>query len=222
MDRSYYARKLSARSLDRVYEIAGFRVRQYLQAEIDHVRTVIESGDRVLELGCGTGRVLTALKPPGGDAWGVDNARESVHLARNRRPDCHWVVMDAAALGFRDGSFDVVIGVQNFISACKVPPEILLRECLRVTHSGGRILLSSYAASFWPHRLAWFRAQVGEGLLGAIDEDATGDGVIVGKDGFRATTFSPEDFAGLAGRVGVEAEIYEIDGSSVFCQVRKP
>ena len=49
--------------------------------------------------------------------------------------------------------------------------------------------------------------------------DATGDGVIVGQDGFRATTFSPEDFAGLAERLGVEAEIYEVDSSSVFCKI---
>ena len=219
MDRNYYAEKLSARRLDRVYEIAGPRVRQYLQAEIDHVRTVIQSGERVLELGCGTGRVLAALMPPGGDAWGVDNALESVLLARNRHPDCHWAVMDAAGLGLRGDSFDVVVGVQNFISACKVPPDVLLRECLRVVRPGGRILLSSYAEAFWPHRLGWFRAQAEAGLLGAIDEDAIGDGVIVGKDGFKATTFSPEDFTGLAARLGVAAEIYEIDGSSVFCQI---
>jgi 2-polyprenyl-6-hydroxyphenyl methylase/3-demethylubiquinone-9 3-methyltransferase len=219
MDRNYYAKKLSARRLDRVYEIAAPRVRQYLRAEIDHVRTVIQPGDRVLELGCGSGRVLAALTLPAGGAWGVDNTLESVRLARERHPEYHWAVMDAAGLGLRGGSFDVVIGVQNFISACKVPPGILLQECLRVARPGGRILLSSYAEDFWPHRLAWFRAQAEEGLLGSIDEDATGDGVIVGKDGFRATTFSPEDFSGLAARLGVAAEIFEIDGSSVFCQI---
>jgi 2-polyprenyl-6-hydroxyphenyl methylase/3-demethylubiquinone-9 3-methyltransferase len=221
MDRKYYAEKLSARRLDRVYEIAGPRVRQYLQAEIEHVRAFIQPGDRVLELGCGTGRVLAALNPAAGTAWGVDHAYESVRLARNRHPDSHWAVMDAAGLGLRDDRFDVVAGIQNFISACKVPPEILLRECLRVARPGARILLSSYAGAFWPHRLDWFRAQADEGLLGAIDEDATGDGVIVGKDGFRATTFTPENFADLAGGLGVEAEIYEIDRSSVFCKVTK-
>ena len=55
---AYYAQKLSADRLDRVYAIACPRVRQYLQAEMDHVQAAIRPGDRVLELGCGTGRVL--------------------------------------------------------------------------------------------------------------------------------------------------------------------
>lgn len=218
---AYYAQKLSAHRLDRVYTIARPRVRQYLQAEMDHVQAAIRPGDRVLELGCGTGRVLAHVARDAGMAWGVDTAFASVALARLRYPDLGWAVMDAARLGFPPGCFDLVIGVQNFISACKVPPEDLVRESLRVTRPGGRVLLSSYAEAFWPHRLEWFRDQADEGLLGAIDKDATGNGVIVGQDGFRATTFSPEDFADLARRLGADADVYEIDRSSVFCQIIK-
>ncbi len=219
MSKAYYAQKLSADRLDRVYAIAGPRVRQYLQAEMDHARAAIRPGDRVLELGCGTGRVLGHVARDAQMAWGVDFAPASVASAHSRYSDLGWAVMDAARLGFPSDCFDLVLGVQNFISACKVPPEDLVRESLRVTRPGGRVLLSSYTEAFWPHRLDWFRDQAAEGLLGAIDEDATGDGVIVGQDGFRATTFSPEDFAGLAERLGVEAEIYEVDSSSVFCKI---
>ncbi|MBL0713754.1 MAG: class I SAM-dependent methyltransferase [Desulfosarcina sp.] len=219
MNKAYYARKLNAHRLDRVYAIAGPRVRQYLQAEIDHLIDVIRSGDRVLELGCGTGRILASLARTAGRGWGVDNAAASIMLARTAHSGLHWAVMDVANLGFKARSFDVVVAVQNFISASKVPPEELLGECLRVTRPGGRILLSSYAEQFWPHRLAWFRDQAREGLLGAIDEDATGNGVIVGKDGFRATTFSPGDFANLATAAGVAAQVYEVDGSSVICRI---
>ena len=60
MSNRYYAEKLSGQRLDRVYAIAGARVRRYLEAEIAHVRTLVRPGDRVLELGCGTGRVLAA------------------------------------------------------------------------------------------------------------------------------------------------------------------
>jgi hypothetical protein len=64
MNKTYYAQRLSGHGLDRVYEIAGSRVRQYLAAEIAHVREAIRSGDWILELGCGTGRVLAALSEP--------------------------------------------------------------------------------------------------------------------------------------------------------------
>ena len=49
-----------------------------------------------------------------------------------------------------------------------------LAAAVDVTRPGGRVLFSSYAEAFWDHRLAWFRLQAREGLLGEIDEAATG------------------------------------------------
>lgn len=219
-DKTYYAQNLSADKLRRVYEIAGPRVRQYLQAEIDHLAQVIKPGDRILELGCGYGRVLAPLAEIAGQGWGVDNSPDNIDLARAEHPELNWAVMDAAHLEFEDHVFDLVFGVQNFISACKVSPQTLIKEALRVARPGGRVMLSSYADEFWPHRLAWFRAQSEAGLLGPIDEAATGDGVIVCTDGFKATTFSPEEFAALAEACGVEVEVYLVDHSSVFCEIK--
>ena len=59
-------------------------------------------------------------------------------------------------------------------------------------------------------------------LLGEIDEEATGNGVIVCKDGFRATTFSPDDFLALAANLGLAVEVFEVDESSVFCEIIRP
>lgn len=222
MDRGYYARGLSGERLDRVYELADARVRRYLEAEITHVAALLRPGDRLLELGCGCGRVLAPLARIAGRAWGIDNAPDSLRLAAGRHPALRLALMDAAALGFRDGAFDVVAGVQNFISACRVAPRALLAEARRVTRPGGRILLSSYAAAFWPHRLAWFERQAAAGLLGAIDPAATGNGVIVCTDGFRASTFSADDFAALAAAAGLAAQSYVVDESSLFCVLEVP
>jgi cyclopropane fatty-acyl-phospholipid synthase-like methyltransferase len=52
----YYAEKLSAKRLQRCYEIASPRVQQYLEAEIEHVIGHLKPTDTVLELGCGYGR----------------------------------------------------------------------------------------------------------------------------------------------------------------------
>ncbi len=222
MNKTYYAKKLNAERLRRVYEIAGPRVCQYLQAELDHLAGFVQPGDKILELGCGFGRVLAPLARIAGQGWGVDNSPESLELARTEYPDLNLSVMDAGSLDFDEHNFDLVFGVQNFISACKVPPEKLLRECLRVIQPGGRLLLSSYAEEFWPHRLKWFRQQAAEGLLGPIDEEATGNGIIICTDGFKATTFSPMEFWNLAASCGVSAKVYTVDRSSVFCEIEIP
>jgi SAM-dependent methyltransferase len=219
-DTKYYANKLSAERLRRVYDIAPPRVRRYLEAEIDYLLSRITPGDRVIELGCGYGRVLERIAAKAGLSVGIDNSLPNLLMAREvLGPSCLLFAMDAATLGFADGLFDVVACIQNGISAFKVDQLALMREALRVTCPGGRVLFSSYSARFWDHRLEWFELQAAEGLLGEIDRDQTRDGVIVCKDGFRATTFGPDDFAALAARLGRKAIIEEFDSSSVFCEI---
>src|SRR5947209_3540059 len=45
-----------------------------------------------------------------------------------------------------------------------------------------------YTPQFWEHRLEWFEIQAAHHLIGEIDYQTTGNGTIVCKDGFRATT----------------------------------
>ena len=220
--RDYYAQGLSGERLDQVYAVAGPRVRQYLEAEIVFLSGALRPGDRLLELGCGCGRVLAPISKKCAAAWGVDNALDSLKAAARRHPNLYLAAMDAAALGFSTHSFDVVAGVQNFISACKLPPRRVLEEARRVARPGGRIILSSYAETFWPHRLEWFQQQAAAGLIGPIDASATAGGVIVCTDGFRATTFSPDDFSALAAASGLQACVTTVDDSSVFCEFKLP
>ena len=231
----YYNEKLAAEALHRCYEIAPPRVREYLAAEIRFVREKLDAAGakRVLELGCGYGRFLQELGAP--DRWlvGIDTSLSSLALGRRLpacgeagRDDrsvtaaCNFLAMDAGLLGFRDASFDAVVCIQNGISALKVPPEVLMRGAVRLTRRDGLAIFSSYAERFWDERLEWFRLQAQHGLLGEIDEDATGNGEIVCKDGFRATTFAPEEFAVLLRRLRLIGDIVEVDGSSVFCIIR--
>jgi len=222
----YYAEKLSAARLKRCYEIAPPRVRQYFQAEIDRALSRIRPGDSVLELGCGYGRIMAELAGKAGRIVGIDTSLVSLIAGRDflaAFPNCFPVQSDAAQLPFFNRTFDVVICLQNGISAFHIDPRHLIEEGLRVVKPGGIFLLSSYTDRFWEHRLAWFELQAAEGLVGEIDRDKTGAGRIVCKDGFTATTFGPEDFRRLTASIGagVKTTIYEIDDSVVFCEVVK-
>ena len=94
-----------------------------------------------------------------------------------------------------------------------------MEEAMRVTRSGGTVLFSSYSERFWVDRLEWFQIQSDHGIIGEIDEDATDSGVIVCKDGFRATTVGPDEFLSLSMGLDIETQITEVDGSSIFCEV---
>ncbi len=221
----YYRSRLSSDRLYRVYEIATPRIRQYLKAEVDHVVSKIEPGDSVLEVGCGYGRILTDLAQKAAMVAGIDTSLESLRFGRDMlrgMKNCFLSGMNAIRLGFTGGSFDVVVCIQNGISAFHVDKTALFSESIRVTKPGGRVLFSSYSAKFWPDRLEWFRLQSEAGLLGEIDEEKTGDGVIVCKDGFTATTVGPDEFRTLAKGFGVDFRITEVDNSSLFCEIEIP
>ena len=222
---SYYAEKLSGRRLQRCYEIASPRVRQYLEAEIQHVLNRLKSTDFVLELGCGYGRATLRIAQVARLVVGIDTSEESLAMAQEAArvdPRCEFLQMDAVELRFPDGEFDAVVCIQNGICAFGVDQEALLREALRVVRPSGLLQFSTYSDRFWPDRLAWFESQAAEGLLGPIDHSATGDGMIVCMDGFCSGRLTPGDLQALCSRLGVEPEISEVDGSSVVCEIIKP
>jgi 2-polyprenyl-6-hydroxyphenyl methylase/3-demethylubiquinone-9 3-methyltransferase len=221
--RGYYADNLSSIRLKKVYDIAPPRVLQYLDAEIRHVLEFINQNDLVLELGCGYGRVIPDIVGESAYVVGIDNSEISLKYAADDLKEignCRFAGMNGASLGFKDNTFDVVVCIQNGISAFHVDQETLIREAVRATRRGGFCLFSSYSDKFWNDRLHWFELQSREGLLGEIDYEKTGDGIIVCKDGFKAITVSKEKFRELTDRINGKVNITEVDNSSVFCEIR--
>ncbi|MDP8208089.1 MAG: class I SAM-dependent methyltransferase [Candidatus Electryonea clarkiae] len=220
----YYAENLDAQNLKECYDIAPPRVRQYLDAELDFVLQKIKPGDQVLELGCGYGRILQQIASRSNDVVGIDNSMQSLMMAHESLgfiSNITLLGMDAERLAFPEGVFDVVICIQNGISAFKINPSVLINESWRVTKPGGYIIFSSYSDKFWHHRIEWFERQSKAGMLGEIDWIKTRNGIIECKDGFRATTFYAKDFEELTTNLNAEITISEVDDSSLFCVIRK-
>ena len=218
----YYVETLAAERLRKCYEIAPPRVRQYLQAEIEYTLSGLKGTDEVLELGCGYGRVLAFVAAAVRGTFGIDNSMSSLLMARaetREHKNCHLACMDAIRLGFGDDTFDRVICIQNGISAFHVDQRCLVAEALRVVRPGGAVVFSTYSAEFWEDRLDWFERQAKVGLVGEIDYERSGDGRIVCRDGFTATTVSPEEFTNIARDLDVRMRLLEVDNSSLFCEM---
>jgi 2-polyprenyl-6-hydroxyphenyl methylase/3-demethylubiquinone-9 3-methyltransferase len=221
-EKSYYWEKLSANRLKNCYEIASPRIQQYLDAEVSYVLKKIQSDDCVLELGCGYGRILPSITQKANLVIGIDTSLQSLLLARETTRNirnCYLMQMNAIQLAFPDQIFNVVICIQNGISAFHVNMMDLIRESIRVTKPGGTVLFSSYSDKFWNHRRHWFQLQSDAGLIGEIDNDKTKDGVIVCKDGFTTSTVRPEQFISLTSEFNVKTKIIEVDQSSLFCEI---
>jgi len=219
----HYYDALSGDRLRLCYDLTPPAVRKYLDAEVRYILRTITANARVLELGCGYGRVLSALAPATCRLVGIDLSLSS--LGHARRGLSHHagfvglVQMNALDLGFRAASFDLVCCPQNGISAFHVDQRRLILAAVRVAAPGGRVLFFSYADEFWPHRLEWFRIQAAHGLIGPIDEAATGNGTIACHDGFRATTVTPARFNELTRGIGTVVSVSVLEGASVVCDI---
>jgi 2-polyprenyl-6-hydroxyphenyl methylase/3-demethylubiquinone-9 3-methyltransferase len=220
----YYTRKLSSGKLEKVYALATPRIKKYLEAELKFALSHIRSCDKVLDLGCGYGRQFPELCKKSGFVVGIDSSAESLALGQQYLQDisnCLLIRMNARNLLFPDESFDVVLCLQNGISAFHVDQKKLIREAVRVVKKGGTVLFSSYSEKIWEERLKWFQLQSEAGLLGEIDYGKTENGNIVCKDGFTATTVDEQNFRRLIKVLkGIEVSFREVDHSSLFMIIR--
>ena len=220
----YYLKTLTAEKLKKVYGQAPTRIVQYLNAEVDFIKKYAKIGDKVLELGCGYGRVLKKLSGLNCHLHGIDNSEDSIEFAQSYlsgNENIQLSVMNALELNYPDNKFDLVFCIQNGISAFHVDQSDLIKEAIRITKPDGQILFSSYSDKFWDDRLRWFKLQAETGLLGEIDLEKTGDGKIVCKDGFTTSTVTEQGFRGLLDSLEMSYKLVEVDNSSLFCVIKK-
>jgi ubiquinone/menaquinone biosynthesis C-methylase UbiE len=110
----------------------------------------IRSGDRVLDVGCGTGVLAReALRRvgkggQGGQVVGVDLNEGMLAVAARTEPDITWRRGDAASLPFEDASFDVA--VSQFALMYFPDQEASLREMWRALAPGGRLAVAAWAS----------------------------------------------------------------------------
>lgn len=120
----------------------------------------VAPGDRVLDIGCGTGALAIRLARLGAKVTGIDISSYMLAVARQRIGDvgledqvrllCVGAVeLDAA---FADASFDVAVAVLSLSEMGEDEAVYAVQQCWRILGSGGRLLVADEVLprnAFW-------------------------------------------------------------------------
>jgi trans-aconitate methyltransferase len=148
-----------------------------------------QPGERVLDLGCGTGHLTAQIAAKGVNVVGLDRSTEMIAEAKRNYPELLFEVADATGLSF-DREFDAVFS--NAALHWIVEPEKVVHGVARALKPGGR-----FAAEFG-----------GKGnirlLMQAISSAAEEFGIAEGLDKLGWYYPSVAEYAGLLERYGLE------------------
>ncbi|GAA4418217.1 demethylmenaquinone methyltransferase [Georgenia halophila] len=120
------------------------------------------SGDKVLDLAAGTGTSSEEYADAGIDVVPCDFSTGMLDVGKRRRPDLSFVAGDAMQLPFADETFDVVtisFGLRNVAETDRA-----LREMMRVTRPGGRLVVCEFSRPSWTPLRAAYQFYLGTAL----------------------------------------------------------
>jgi demethylmenaquinone methyltransferase/2-methoxy-6-polyprenyl-1,4-benzoquinol methylase len=157
----------------------------------------LQPGERVLDLGAGTGVSTEELALSGAYAVGADLSLGMLTAGHQTRPQVPLLAGDALALPFADATFDAVtisFALRNIADA-----DGALREMARVTRPGGRLVVCEFSHP----TVAPFRTVYMSYLMRALPEVArrvasNPDAYVYLAESIRAWP----DQAGMAARIG--------------------
>lgn len=123
-------------------------------------------GEKLLDLAAGTGTSSEPFADEGVRVVPCDFSIGMLQVGKARRPDLSFTAGDATRLPFADASFDAVtisFGLRNVVDTVGA-----LREMLRVTRPGGRIVVCEFSSPTWTP----FRTVYQEYLMKALPKVA--------------------------------------------------
>lgn len=119
--------------------------REYNWADVEVLAEYIKPGDKVLDLGCGNGRLYQILAKKQVLYTGLDQSGELIALAKEKVSEAEFVVGEMTELSFVAESFDAIFAIASFNH---IPgPELQLKslqEMKRVLKPGGLIIMTNW------------------------------------------------------------------------------
>ena len=121
----------------------------------------VESGTKLLDMGCGAGGALVKAAARGADACGFDASENLLEIARERLPNVEFRQGDIESLPYPDSTFDVVFAANSVQYAEN--QEQAVREALRVKKPKGKFIIGMWCEPERCEMSALFKAVAPDG-----------------------------------------------------------
>ena len=150
MDKDY-AQYLLKKTIKDYNRIAGqfSSSRYFVWPELKLFEKYVADGEKILDAGCGNGRLLDFFKGREIDYIGIDNSEKLVEIARNKYPQVKFQVADVLQLPFPDNYFNKIFSIAVFHH---IPSKELrlqfLKEAKRALRPEGFLILTVW--NLWP------------------------------------------------------------------------
>ena len=118
------------------------RSRDKLWEELRFLDGYVGESERVLDLGCGNGRLYELFRKKNIDYYGIDISERLIEIAKKRYPQAKFWAADALNLPFFDNFFDKVISIAAFHHVPSKQSRLkFLKEVKRVLKPDGTFIL---------------------------------------------------------------------------------
>jgi len=118
--------------------------RREVWPEMAELKIFIEPNSKVLDLGCGNGRLIDFLKDKNIKYFGIDFSEELIKMAKNKYGN-NFQVADILNLPFSDNYFDTIWSIAVFHHIPSRELRLLaLKEMKRVLKDKGRVIMACW------------------------------------------------------------------------------
>ncbi|HLC86400.1 MAG TPA: class I SAM-dependent methyltransferase [Candidatus Nanoarchaeia archaeon] len=133
--------------------------RKWFDEEEKYLNNLITQDSKVLEVGCGNGRVLLKLLNKTKNLIGIDNEAKAVKDAKENfksYPELKFLLADVRSIPFEDNYFDFVLCIGTFANFYNYKFKAL-EEMKRVVKNNGFIIISVYSEDAFEERMKLYK-----------------------------------------------------------------